>query len=99
MATLVRIAPNTAQWPNFTEVQATKLLSALQNEASIVNKHLGMSVGSFSDQGVDFTYTYSAPMQILEVTIAAVHSIKAKIAGHDAIFGALDDAITKYLAS
>jgi len=95
----IYVAPDSAQYTNFTEAMATKLLAGITAEPTITNKKLGMSTGSFSDQGVDFTYSYQAPAQTLEINIVAVHSLKAKIAGHETIFEVLDKAVQTYLAS
>jgi hypothetical protein len=93
----IYVAPNVAQWTNFTPAQATKLLAALTAEPTITKKLLGMVHGSFTDQSVDFSYTYEPTAQTLEVTIVATHSLKTKLAGHEAIFEVLNDAIDKYL--
>lgn len=92
MGAPIRVAPNTAEWP-LTQDQATKLLAALESNTEIVNKTLGSIQGSFSAEGVEFAYHYLAGNLILD--IVAVHSFKAKVAGHDAIFDAVNDIITK----
>lgn len=94
MGAPIRVAPNTAEWP-LSQDQATKLLSALESNAEIVNKQIGPVQGSFSAEGVEFAYNYLGGNLFLD--IIAVHSFKAKVAGHDAIFDAVNGIILKSL--
>lgn len=41
--------------------------------------------------GVDFTWEYNPTAEEITLTIVKVHSLKAKIAGNQAIFGVLYD--------
>jgi len=95
----IYVPPNTQKWTNFTQAQATKLLAAMTNEPSITPKVLGPTAGSFTASGVDFSYTYAVATETLLVNIVAVHSFKAKLAGHDTIFFELNDAIDKFLSA
>jgi hypothetical protein len=70
-----------------------KLLAALTARADITKKVLGALIGSFSAQGVDFSYTYAPNTGLLDVHIVAKHGFKANIASNQIIFETLNTAI------
>ena len=94
----IYVAPDDARWEPISQIQFNKLEQSIKARKDVDKYIFGPTAGSFSLQGVDFTYTYDAANAVLQVHIVAVHSLKAKLVGHQAIFDALNDGVQGAIA-
>jgi hypothetical protein len=96
MASPIYVSPNSAKW-TLSQEQSTKLLAALQANRDITNKNLGVTVGSFTGENIDFSYTYEAGVSQLTLTIVAKHGLH-KFAPNDTIFDNVNELINQSIA-
>jgi len=95
MGAPIYVSPDSAKFAVTTQ-ESTKLLAALQSNTELSNKKLGVLVGSFSAENIDFSYTYDGS-QFLIVTITGKHGLH-KFAPNDTIFDNVNDLIAKSVA-
>jgi hypothetical protein len=89
-ANLTFHAPNTATVQPITSAQYASLLASIKANSDALNFAQNGNSGGVSFDGVQFAWTFDG-ISVLNITIVAVHSFAAKLAGNEYIFAQLNE--------
>jgi hypothetical protein len=93
MSSPIYVPPATGQY-TLTNDQYEKAVTILAHTEDVVNfDRTGQYSGTFSAESVSFSWTYIAEAGTLSITILSKHSIKAKLAPNEMIFGLISDKL------
>jgi hypothetical protein len=97
MPSLTFQPPNTATVQPVSPGQYASLVSSIQSNDEAMNFLQDGNAGNVSFESVEFAWSYDG-VSVLNITITAVHSFAAKLAGHHYIFEQLNEKLLSTLA-